>query len=104
MLQELGVQEAHSVPYSPQMNGVVERFMRTLGENLRANMRGADPLLWDYCVRYIAWCWNRIPKNNYSRAPQFCGLAPKDAKESRKKGLRLKFDSKEEVSLGKKPG
>ena len=84
MLKKLGVLDTHSVPYSPQMNGVVERFMRTMGENLRANMRGVDERLWEWAVKYIAWCWNRIPKQHYARAPQFNGLAPLDARNSRK--------------------
>ena len=84
MLSSLGVQETHSVPYAPSQNGVVERFMRTLSENLRANMRGVDIRLWDHCSRYIAFCYNRIPKEKYARAEQFNGLAPIDAKNTRK--------------------
>ncbi len=40
MLTEEEVKETHSAPYSPQMSGVIERFMRTIGENLRAGLRG----------------------------------------------------------------
>ena len=87
MLSGLAVHEAHSTPYAPSQNGVVERFMRTLGENLRANMRGVDPRLWDHCARYLSFVWNRIPKIKYARAPHFNGLAPIDAKNSRKKAL-----------------
>ena len=87
MLKELSVVESHSVPYSPQMNGVVERFMRTMGENLRSNMRGVDGRLWEWCVKYLAWCWNRIPKRVYARAPQFNGMAPLDARNSRKRSV-----------------
>ena len=77
MLLEEGVKETHSAPYSPQMNGVVERYMQTLGSNLRANLRGVDFSVWDYCVKYIAWCWSRSPSVKYGRRPKFTGLAPK---------------------------
>ena len=66
------------------MNGVVERFMRTLGDSLRANFRGVDSSVWDFCVRYIAWSWNRIPKPKLNRHPKLNGLAPKDILSSRK--------------------
>ena len=78
MLLAANVKEAHSACYSPSMNGVCERFMRTLADNLRANLRGTDQTLWDYCVRYVAWTWNRIPRPRYNRHPIFNGLAPKD--------------------------
>ena len=83
MLQGLSVNETHSVPYSPQQNGVVERYMRTLGENLSANMIGVDFSVWDFCARYIGWCWNRIPRKNFPRAPRFNGMTPIDAKNTR---------------------
>jgi hypothetical protein len=64
--------------------------MRTLADNLRANLRGTDQTLWDYCVRYIAWTWNRIPRPRYNRHPIFNGLAPKDVLAKRKlKALNL---------------
>lgn len=53
LLRKLGIAESHSVPYCPPQNGVVERFMRTLGTNLRANLNGVDPRLWCYCGGYI---------------------------------------------------
>ena len=87
MLQNLKVRETHSVPYCPQMNGVVERYMRTMGDNLRANLRGVDHSTWEYCCQYIAWCWNRVPKLKYARAPQFNGVAPIDAVRSRRTGI-----------------
>ena len=84
MLQSLSVKETHSVPYAPQQNGVVERYMRTLGENLSANMIGVDFKVWDFCARYIGWCWNRIPRKNYARAPQLNNKTPIGAKKHSK--------------------
>ena len=51
MLEKLDVKEVHSVPYTPQMNGCVERFMRTLGEALRANLNGVDKRLYCYAAQ-----------------------------------------------------
>ena len=56
-------------PYSPQLNGLVERFMRTLSENLRALMHGVDPKLWDWGARFIAHCYNRIPRKYGAKTP-----------------------------------
>ena len=71
------------VPYTPQQNGVIERFMRTLASNVRASLVGVDHKLWCFCDEYIAWTWNRIPRPRYARAPRFNGLAPEGVRIAR---------------------
>ena len=68
----------HPVPYTPQQNGVIERFMRTLATNVRACLIGVDHALWCFAAEYVAWSWNRTPRKKYARAEEFNGLAPED--------------------------
>ena len=86
MLEKLEVAQVHSVPYTPEMNGCVERFMRTLGEALRANLNGVDKRLYCYAAQYIAWTWNRTPRTTYSRSPEYNGLTPFEARRRRTEG------------------
>ena len=86
MLEKLCVSEVHSVPYTPEMNGCVERFMRTLGEALRANLNGVDKRLYCYAAQYTAWTWNRTPRATYSRSPEYSGQTPFGARWRRAKG------------------
>ena len=60
--RELQIKPTHSQPYEPQTNGNVERWHRTMGDALRANMMGVDPSLWDWCARYICHVFNRIQR------------------------------------------
>ena len=68
------------------MNGCVERFMRTLGDSLRANPSGVDKKLYCYEAQYISWTWNRTPRATYSRAQEYNGLTPFEARRLRTKG------------------
>ena len=58
--------------------------MRTLGQGLRTNLIGVDLRAWCYCGEYIAYTWNRLPRS-YSRAPEYNGLAPNQARMLRGK-------------------
>ncbi len=42
------------------MNGKVERRIQTIKGLLRASMKGVDPLIWDFCTKYIEECLNTI--------------------------------------------
>jgi hypothetical protein len=88
-LRELGVEPMHSTPYGPPQNGVVERYMRTMGNLLRCNLLGVDRRLWCYCAQYVAHCWNR-QKRDYPRAPAYNGLTPKQAREARGDKKKIK--------------
>ena len=83
MLLEEEVRGWCPVPYTPQQNGVIERYMRTLASNVRACLIGVALQLWCFCAEYIAWTWNRIPRTQYARAPRFNGLAPEDVRMAR---------------------
>ena len=61
-VHKMGLQELHSVPYNPQMNGTCERMVGTIKSALRTSMHNVDPRVWDYCVEHISKIWNI--KNN----------------------------------------
>ncbi|CAD7943975.1 unnamed protein product [Amoebophrya sp. A120] len=79
-LQQLEVDKDHSIPYCPQLNAVAERFMQSLGTNLRAVLCGADHRLHCYAGEYIAAVWNRIARKEYKRAPEYNGMSPLQAR------------------------
>ena len=81
-LRALGVTVTHSVPYCPQQNGVVERFMKTIGLNLRAILLYVDGRLWRYAIVYLCMSWNAIARN-YPRAPTYDGKTPTEARKLR---------------------
>ena len=58
----LGITELHSIPYVPQGNGTIERFIGTLKNALRTTMRGVDARVWDWAVKHCVEVWNL--KNN----------------------------------------
>ena len=62
-LRKLSVAPLFSVPYSPSLNGVVERFMLTLGSGLRQKLVGVDLRLWCYQQEDHEYCWNRVGRN-----------------------------------------
>lgn len=62
MQRKTDAKKMHSVPYKPQMNGVVERFMRILGDIIRATLVGVDPWLWCYAAEYVGNAWNHLYK------------------------------------------
>ena len=43
----------HSVPYEPEMNGKVERFVQTIKAALRTTCANIDPRVWDFCIEHI---------------------------------------------------
>ena len=71
----LQLEERHSVPFTPQQNGVCERWMATLGGGLRAALQSVDVSLWCYAAEAIAHAYAKI-RRNYPRAPRWNGLAP----------------------------
>ena len=85
-LKKVQVEGIHSAPYSPQMNGVVERFMQTLSGSIRSNLVDVDDRLWAYASRYVGYIWNRIPRT-YARFPQGNGKTPYEIRNLLRDGL-----------------
>ncbi|MBQ28094.1 MAG: hypothetical protein CMH81_08185 [Nitrospiraceae bacterium] len=55
---QLGITELHSVPYVPQMNGTIERFVGTMKDALRTTLFGVDGRVWDWALEHIISVWN----------------------------------------------
>ena len=60
-VQQLGISRQRSTPYSPQQNGKVERWHRTMGEGIRALLlhSGLPVTLWAEALRHVVWVKNR---------------------------------------------
>ena len=52
------IHEMHSIPYVPQTNGTVERFIQTIKDALRTMMSGVDGRCWDWAVEHATTVWN----------------------------------------------
>ena len=64
----LGITELHSIPYVPQGNGTIERFVGTLKNSLRTSMRGIDSRVWDYAVTNCVEIWNMNENKKCSKS------------------------------------
>jgi hypothetical protein len=56
--ERYNIEETHSVPYEPQMNGTAERFVQTVKNALRVVTAHTDVRLWDFAVEHIVRIWN----------------------------------------------
>ena len=63
----LNIQELHSIPYVPQTNGTIERFIGTIKDALRTTMCGVDARVWDWAVQHATTVWNM--RNNSKCTP-----------------------------------
>ena len=59
-----------SSPYSPWMNGKVERWNATSGSAIRWNLNNVDPLLWDFAAQYVCYIFNRLDRKT-KKSPYF---------------------------------
>ena len=61
-LRDIGVQRQFTAPYSPQQNGRVERWHRTMGEGVRTLLLdlGLPAALWGEVLRHLTWVKNRV--------------------------------------------
>ena len=53
----------HSIPYTPQQNGVAERKNRSLKEmeNCMIEAKTLPPKFWDKDIKYASYIYNRFP-------------------------------------------
>ena len=60
-IQQLGITHQRSAPYSPQQNGKVERWHRTMAEGIRTLLLacGLPVGFWGEALRHIVWVKNR---------------------------------------------
>lgn len=67
-----GIEHQTTVPYSPQQNGVAERFNRTLVEKARCMLFDAslDSKFWAEAVVTAAYIINRLPTKNTLQSPE----------------------------------
>eukprot|EP00963_Diacronema_lutheri_P010611 scaffold1117_cov307-Pavlova_lutheri.AAC.1 len=70
-LQQNGIQQQTSAPYTSQQNGNAERYNRTILEKVRAVLLdgGLDKRLWNFAVEYCALVRNRVPCKPHGRTP-----------------------------------
>ena len=64
-----GINVFYSPPYTPQENGVVERYNRTHGDGIRACLVGVDKGLWDWAAKYVTYVHNRINSKPGRKSP-----------------------------------
>ncbi len=81
-LRKHGIVRQLTVPYTPQQNGVAERFNRTLVEMAKCMLNGAnlDETLWAEALYTAAYLRNRSPTKalpNSTPYEEFCGSKPK---------------------------
>ena len=69
MCSKHGVVPTYSAPYEPAMNGTVERWNRTQGGLIRANLYGVDKRVWDHASRYVSYCYNRTVRRSTGKSP-----------------------------------
>ena len=61
-MENQGIEHQLTAPYSPQQNGRVERWHKTLGEGVRTLLlaSGLPANLWGEAVQYLTWIRNRL--------------------------------------------
>ena len=60
---DVGIQMHHSIPYTPQQNGVAERKNRPLKEMATCMMEAKTfpPKFWAEAIKYASYIQNRVP-------------------------------------------
>jgi transposase InsO family protein len=69
----ISIQLQHTVPYTPQQNGVAERKNRSLKEmaNCMLQSKSLDPKLWDEAINCEAYIQNRVPHKSLKGTTPF---------------------------------
>eukprot|EP00963_Diacronema_lutheri_P012972 scaffold2152_cov336-Pavlova_lutheri.AAC.3 len=70
-LEENGIYQQTSAPYTPQQNGNAERYNRTILDKVRAVLLdcGVDKCFWNFAVEYCALVRNRLPCQPHGLTP-----------------------------------
>lgn len=67
----LGITVLHTTVYHPQVNGVLERWHKTLAEYLR-NFTSESSLNWDTILRQAVHVYNNTPQTSTKLTPSDC--------------------------------
>lgn len=106
-LKKCGIEHQTTCPYTPQQNGVAERFNRTLQERMRCMLSeaGLEDCFWAEAICYAAYLINRSPSSNIDTTPEemWTGKVP-DLSQIRIFGTRCmtKIPSQKQRKLGVK--
>eukprot|EP00963_Diacronema_lutheri_P005050 scaffold370_cov349-Pavlova_lutheri.AAC.35 len=70
-LEENGIYQQTSAPYTPQQKGNAERYKRTILDKVRAVLLdcGVDKCFWNFAVEYCALFRNRLPCQPHGLSP-----------------------------------
>lgn len=70
-LEEKGINCERTNPYTPQQNGVSERFNLTVMDNVKAmlNSSGIHNKFWAEAASCFTYTWNRISHKNFTKTP-----------------------------------
>ena len=99
--QKHGIKTLYSFPHTPQQNGKIERYNRTLTDAIRTATFGVDKQLWRFAAKYVAYTWNRTDGNR--KSPYFLryGREP-GVKHLRRFGSKCWFKIQRRKKLGQK--
>jgi hypothetical protein len=93
-LTKKGIEPSITPPNTPQLNGIAERFNRTLEEGVRCILREAElpDKFWGEALAYIVFIRNRIPRKNQIKSPFELVFKRKPAfKYLQQFGARIKY-------------
>lgn len=68
---KLGIRHEHTNTYTPEQNGVAERYNQTVADGTRTILceSGLDASFWPEAMLYFTYTWNRMCHKNQSKTP-----------------------------------
>lgn len=77
---EKGIKSEFTNTYTPEQNGIAERYNQTLASGVRTILdeTGIDQSFWPDAALYFTYTWNRVCHKNKDKTPfeMFCGNRP----------------------------